>query len=374
MTQIADLPTRLDLADTGNALVEIASALVVPPPRGNRMRGLPSGIFDAEGRFVPQSLSWTTPEQPVNSVPALPEGEIPLLAGRYLFGGILYGHFGHFIVESLARLWALDAVEGPIDGMVFTPKVPDFAEKSVQKLQRLAATLGLRVPIIVASDPLRVERLFVPQQGFGMNTLIEGSSAFRDFINRHAGAEIPAEGAERLYISRSKLPPMRGSILGEARLEQHLAAEGYDIFHPQSASPEEQIARYKAAKLIVSTDCSPLHLVGYVGSADQRVAILGRRSMEISDYLARQLRQFKGMEAEVIDCLVNDWMPQPGRRPSRTSFGEADFAALHGRLRAAGFISDSTPWVSLNDEERAAELARLQETHQTEFLPFRDVS
>ncbi len=30
------------------------------------------------------------------------------VTGTHLFGGILIGHFGHFLLESLSRLWALD--------------------------------------------------------------------------------------------------------------------------------------------------------------------------------------------------------------------------------------------------------------------------
>ena len=373
MTMIQDLETRptLDLEDTRDTLAWVENAYVIPPIPGNRSRENPSGVLDAQRRFVEQSQSWVSPDRPVNAPPEVASEQMPMLKGRYLFGGILYGHFGHFIVESLARLWAQDAIEGPIDGMIFTPKVPGFPEKSVQLLQRRAEALGLRVPLIVANEPTRVEHLCVPRQGFGMGELAGGSPAFRDFMNAHAGAHIAPEGGEKLYISRSDLPPFRGSLLGEKRLEAWLEAQGFEIFHPQRHSTEDQIARYKAARLIVSTDCSPLHLVGFVGNAHQRVVIVTRRSMEISDYLAVQLRAFKGMEVSIATCLLNDWMPQPGRRPSRTSFGEVDFPSLQAHLRAAGFIRDEAPWAALDDDERRAEIDRLSASHETTFLPFR---
>ncbi|WP_254660329.1 glycosyltransferase 61 family protein [Ketogulonicigenium vulgare] len=299
--------------------------------------------------------------------------EVEQLKGRYIFGGVLYGHFGHFIVESLARLWAQDAEGVDAEAYIFTAKVSTFPQKSVEKLQKLAALLGLRLPIIVARVPTQVETLYVPAQGFGMNDLIEGSAAFRTFMNTHAGAGIEPTGDEKIYISRSKLPSDRGSLLGEYKLEEYLAAEGYDIFHPQRFPAEEQIARYKAARQIIAVDCSPLHMLGYVGHKDQSAAIILRRSMVIGDYLARQLQSFKGMDAYSIDCLLDDWILQPGSRPSRSSWGEIDFGALHAKLLASGHIQNPTPWPSLTQEERSAELERIEKMHEAKFRSYNEI-
>ncbi|ADO42234.1 conserved hypothetical protein [Ketogulonicigenium vulgare Y25] len=366
---------RLDLNDTANALRVLSDAYVIPPdPTKKSGRYTNSGVLDADGNFVIQSISWSNSTEQVNSAPATPAPEeVEQLKGRYIFGGVLYGHFGHFIVESLARLWAQDAEGVDAEAYIFTAKVSTFPQKSVEKLQKLAALLGLRLPIIVARVPTQVETLYVPAQGFGMNDLIEGSAAFRTFMNTHAGAGIEPTGDEKIYISRSKLPSDRGSLLGEYKLEEYLAAEGYDIFHPQRFPAEEQIARYKAARQIIAVDCSPLHMLGYVGHKDQSAAIILRRSMVIGDYLARQLQSFKGMDAYSIDCLLDDWILQPGSRPSRSSWGEIDFGALHAKLLASGHIQNPTPWPSLTQEERSAELERIEKMHEAKFRSYNEI-
>lgn len=364
------MPLQLD-DPTGN-LVHVPGGLVIPPMTQALSRDQPSGVLDANGEFVEQSISWTKSTAPVNSAPTLPaDAEITDLKGRYIFGGVYYGHFGHFIVESLARIWALDAVDEPIDGMIFTPKTPRVTQFHVQHYRQILSAFGVNLPIEIAHGITRVSDLYVPRQGFGMYDLIEGSAEFRDFINRHAGKSVPAEGPERLYVSRSQLPPQRGSILGEYKIEEYLAEEGYEVFHPQKASQNEQIARYSAARFVIGTDCSPLHLLGYVGDSGQKAGVLTRRSMEIGSYLIKQLRAFKGMQATEINCLVNDWMPQPGSRPSRSSWGEADFPRMHAELLAAGLITNPTPWPALTRAERDAEIQRLEALHDTTFKPFR---
>jgi hypothetical protein len=96
--------------------------------------------------------------------------------------------------------------------------------------------------------------------------------------------------------------------------------------------------------------------------------------MEIGSYLARQLRAFKGMDAVEVNALVNDWMPQPGARPSRSSWGEVDFPRMHAGLLAAGLIRNPAPWPNLTAAEHAAELARLSASHKTTFKPFRETA
>ena len=43
------------------------------------------------------------------------------LAGAHLFAGHFRGHFGHFLVESTARLWALDHIREPLDSILYLP-------------------------------------------------------------------------------------------------------------------------------------------------------------------------------------------------------------------------------------------------------------
>ncbi|WP_347267684.1 glycosyltransferase 61 family protein [Paracoccus sp. (in: a-proteobacteria)] len=366
---------KLDLTDAENSLVTLEGAFVVPPLNEQRLRDQPSGVLDAKGQFVENSISWTDSTRPVNAAPAIPaDAEIRDLPGHYLFGGIFYGHFGHFIVESLARTWALAESEGKLDGIIFTPKTLRVTDQTVAAHRQMLDAFGIDIPVVIASGVTRVETLSVPRQGFGMYDLIEGSAKFRDHVNTRVGRNVSAAGHERIYVSRSRLGPQRGSILGEYRIEEYLAAEGYEIFHPQHVSQTEQIAQYKAARMIIGTDCSPLHLLGFVGDAGQKAAVLTRRSMEIGSYLARQLRVFKGMDAIEVNALVNDWMPQPGSRPSRSSWGEVDFPRMHAALLAAGMIANPKPWPNLTATERAAELARLETSHKTGFKPLREAA
>lgn len=364
----------LSLEDPRDDLVLVENAIVVPPPAESRTRQQKSGVLTADGSFVENSISWGRSTDAVNAAPDMPDPDtIEDLPGTWMYAGIAYGHFGHFIVESMSRVWAMDELRGKIDGLIFTPKViKPTADRTVQVYEPMMRALGVDVPARNTIVPLRVERLYVPRQGFGMHDLIVGSERFRNYMKAEAGKGIDPKGAERIYISRTRLPANRGGLLGESVLEALLAAEGYAMYHPQKETQVDQIAQYKAARDIISVDCSPLHLVGYVGNADQRIAILTRRSMDIARSMVNQLRTFNDSDAFEVNALVRDWVPGKAHRAGRSSFGEIDFPRTYAALKAKGMIASETPWPALTDEQRTADLARIEELHGIKFNALED--
>ena len=84
--------------------------------------------------------------------------------------------------------------------------------------------------------------------------------------------------------------------------------------------------------------------VALVGHRDQTVGVIARRDGDLDQIFARQINTFQGAEVFAINHLVRNWIEDHANRPSRTSWGEVDFAALHGSLHEAGLIRGATPW------------------------------
>jgi len=349
----------------------VEGGIVVPPAKGLGNQSVQkSGVLTADGTLVENSITWRGQSQ-VTQQPRLPQAhEIGHLPGNWLFLGPLFGHFGHFLVESISRIWALDALRGQIDGVLYVPKFQNRPEHVADVYRPFLQALGVDVPMLNIADPVRVDRVYVPRQGFGMFQMIEGAPEFRAFIRAHAGREIAPKGPEKLYISRSALPAQRGSVVGEKLLEGWLETEGYTVFHPQKHSFQDQIAAYKAATHIIGVDCSPLHLLALVGNRDQKVGVIARRDGDLDQIFARQIRAFQGAHAVATNHLIRNWIEDHANRPSRTSWGEVDFAGVHADLTAAGLISGTTPWSRLTDDVVAAEIARIGAAQDVGFRPY----
>lgn len=371
MTQTA-APAAPDLSSPiGDRIACIDNAIVVPPAKGLGNQSVQkSGVLRPDGTVVEESITWRGQSR-VTVDPAMPDAAaIGHLPGAHMFLGPLFGHFGHFLVESICRIWAFDALRDRIDGVVYVPKFQNRPEHVAKVYGPFLEALGVTAPMRNLDDPMRVDRLYVPLQGFGMFQMIEGAPEFRDFIRAHAGKTIAPQGAEKIYISRSALPAVRGSVLGEKLLESWLEDEGYTVFHPQKHDHATQIAAYRAATHVIGVDCSPLHLLALVGNADQTVAVIARRDGNLDQIFARQIRAFAGAQAHALGHLTRNWIEDHASRPSRTSWGEVDFTAIWADLRAAGLISGTTPWPRLTEDQIAAEVARISEGAGVSFKPY----
>lgn len=331
----------------------VDGAIVVPPAESGMVQAC--GVLDADGKHVPASVTWRG-GRAMMAAPARPE-PAAVLKGRHLFAGQLWAHFGHFIAESLSRLWALDALEEPVESIIFIPKRPGRT-MSLKPFQReFLDLLGIDIPVQILTEPTQVEQLVVPGQGFGLGAICRGTPAFRRFFARRFAKGVAPEGGRRLYISRSALGGREGGALMETVLEDNLKHDGYEIMHPQRLSLAEQVARYRAAHQVVGLDGSAFHMFGFATSQPKDVAILLRRDSTVHQNLARQILGFTGREPTVIDALRANWLPEDRDRPDRNSFGQLDFEVLAGVLQASGFIESAGAWKipRFRDIRRAAD-------------------
>lgn len=367
----ADTPTAplLDGSIAGKIAV-IENAIVVPPAKGLGNQAIQkSGVLRPDGSIVEESITWRGRSR-VTIAPEMPaEDELDHLEGSHVFMGPLFGHFGHFLVESIARIWALDHIDEEIDGICFVPKFQNRPQHVMQTYRPFMNALGVNTAMVNLANPTRVDKLYVPQQGFGMFHMIEGAPEYREFIRKHAGHSIAPQGAEKIYISRSALPPIRGSVIGEQVIEERLKAEGYEIYHPQKHSFQDQIAAYRAAKQIVAIDCSPLHLLALVGNADQKVAVIARRDGDLETLFANQIKAFQNADARGFNHLRRNWIEETHAKPSRTSWGEISLRDLSVSLKRMGLIEGGM-WPELTDDEVAADVAKLAEGVGAAFKPF----
>jgi hypothetical protein len=270
-------------------------------------------------------------------------------------------------VESICRIWAFDGLRRKIDGVITVPKFQNRPEHVAKVYGPFLEALGVTTPLLNLEDPTRVEHLYVPRQGFGMFQMIEGAPEYRDFVRRFSGKAITPEGDKKIYVSRSALPPIRGSVIGETILEGLLAAEGYTTYHPQKFSHAQQIAAYRAATHVIGVDCSPLHLLALVGSADQKVGIIARRDGDLDQIFARQIKAFQGSDATPLNYLRHNWIEDHANRPSRTSWGEVSFAGLWQGLHDAGLIGGDVPWPDLTTDQITVETDRISAIVGTKF-------
>ena len=329
-------------------IVTLPQATVVPitkHPTNHSPR--PGGVLDAEGAYVDASACYYTERKRWTLPCALdPQEKVEDLPGTWLYGGILDAAFGHCIIESFSRLWVLDHVGEQVRGVAFLPSVhrDNFgqARKYLRRTEALFAAFdGLPAERHCARGAHRFERLIVSPQGMGGGIFCGGCPEFRQFMDRRFLPAVQPEGSDKLYVSRARLDVM-GNVLFEDRIEALFRQNGYDIFYPETHTLDQQVARYRAARHIVTVEGSALHLIAYALRADQHVAvgIIPRRTTSNLDAFQTQFAYQTAAEVSIIGAPYRMYHP-------RRIYGEQsnvkllhDFPALAAAFKQAGFIGD----------------------------------
>lgn len=180
------------------------------------------------------------------------------LDGGHVWAGMIYGHFGHFITETLPRLLSVRATLDAWPGA----RLLGFAPHGVTETRLGAMTwfldrIGIdpaRIDVVTA--PTRIADLTVPPPPFlGRYTY---APAVARLIN-DAGLSAPTPSGERLFLSRGQMETSRSRVTNIAEVEALFAEGGYTILHPETLDLPQQIARITAAEVLAGENGSALH-------------------------------------------------------------------------------------------------------------------
>jgi hypothetical protein len=224
----ATIPT---MPPTGPLRAEaFTDATVMPFTRFTRQNGRPGlrmGVFDAQGKVVPNSLLRRSFGK-VGFAAAFTAHTRDTAARdprTVIFGGRLSRHFGHFLLESLAKAWY--AKQHPELPVVWAWPA-DRPEPGYSPWQAAVfEVLGLINEPVFVSQPTRFGQVVVPDSGYRI----------KDFFAPQQAAFLAAYPARRrdpgrrVWLSRARVD---GGVIHAPRLEGELAAAGWSVVRPET--------------------------------------------------------------------------------------------------------------------------------------------
>ncbi len=189
-----------------------------------------------------------------------------ILTGSYIYAGLLFSHFGHFLLESLARLWFIK--QNPSTPLLWVAAHKQTALNSFQ--QELLKLLDIKNPVHILTEQSEVEKLIVPEAGYMLSTIFTPEQ--RDALR--VCAQVPLKRGKKVWLSRSNLK--RARILNEPALERILKAEGWLIYHPEEHSIRDQLHCVHNAEHVAGIIGSSHHLLLLMPDYQGRVSIFAR--------------------------------------------------------------------------------------------------
>ena len=206
------------------------------------------GVYDSAGVFCPCSAMRAGdltpyPAQAIN-------GNSEYFNESVIYGGVAYFHaYGHFLLESTARLWFVLQNSEDTRPVVFIPV------GKPERYMEFFDLLGIsRKRLIFINRPVRFKEIAVPEMSSHL-----GEFYTEEFMLpfRKAVENVPAAKYEKIYLTRRRFE--FGNVCGEEALEKIFKANGYKIVSPERLSVKRQIALMKGAKSIVSVLGSATH-------------------------------------------------------------------------------------------------------------------
>lgn len=225
-----------------------------------------AGLHDSDGRRIEAAAVRTvSPEAPSVRREKLYKGapEKVSIPDRFrvvnepvLFGGHLMKHYGHFIIESMSRLWARELF--PNLPIVFTsPR--KWSEPPAYGTDVLSA-LGLQERLMMVDQPTLFREVVCPW------TAIEYRwKAYAVAPEPHTAVARELQPSSRstwrrpVYLTRSGLSDTLRKSEAEPELEAELSARNFEIIRPEELSLADQISIFENAPLVVGTIGSALH-------------------------------------------------------------------------------------------------------------------
>lgn len=168
-----------------------------------------------------------------------------------IYGGILYGVFGHTLTESLSRFWYI------IDHPECNVKIAMLVEPGTgEPLLKFFELMGIDVERIMFIDrPIQFRNVIVPDQGIRLHTDYKESYKM---IYQKIASNCPNSPYKKIYLTRTHLKNCDG--INEEYFENFFMSRGYRIIAPEEHSLEEQISYLKCAEDVICTMGTLSHL------------------------------------------------------------------------------------------------------------------
>lgn len=170
------------------------------------------------------------------------------LDGRFIFGGYFFKQYGHFLLETLARLWFFKQVPDlPIVWMCFGgQQVTDWH-------MELLRTTGVENQVLFLDEQTEIEELLMPAPGVVLASRFWDKQAKIYDITPHK----KIQPGKKVWLSRTKLN--KAIWVNESLIESFLQEAGWTIYHPQDHAVIDQLAMLNDAEIVAGVEGSAFH-------------------------------------------------------------------------------------------------------------------
>ena len=251
------------------------------------------GVVDKEGNYVPLSgiENRIMRDYPVENPVYRDE--------KVVYCGYLVNHWGHFLVEAVARLWYAVETDEPVDKYVF------FLEEGVSReikgnYRRFFQLLNIWDKLELVSVPTTYREVIVPEIAFQcMSWYSPKFLEIFDAVARNITVDPQWPQPEKIFFTRSQFAKGNHFDFGTDCLDNYFQRNGYLVTPPEILSLDQMIHYIRGAKEVATISGSGHHNMLF-GRNGQNLTIIER--FVINDDHQVGINQMRQLNVTSIDA------------------------------------------------------------------------
>lgn len=332
----------------GDIGVQVVDGGIILPLRDARdgVHLWEGGVLDSTGSFVAGHVNHPTRTHDRNIL----SGYEPAATPQYLAESVVYAggsgslHFGHFLTETLSRLWWFVANRGSSLRVVFNTQGFTVDHHLMQFIRMLG------IPddqVLFLDQPTQFESVIIPDQAFFLGSGDYHLDAMRLIFDTIRDSVSPGT-TKKLYLTRTGFQGRAGRLqeINERLFEDFYREQGFEIVAPETLSLPEQISLVAGASQLATTSGTLSHLVLFSpNDVAQDILLRNPRSLKLEGQWG--MSQFRASSVSVVDATLQ-------LLPGSHGWGVAAYAA---NQNWANFVYAKFG-VNVGVEEVSAELLR----------------
>lgn len=201
----------------------------------------------------------------------------------FYFDGEHSGHYGHFIMETLPRLWCWDEFDLTNLRFVTHDKKP-FVKNFLVPFGISEENLyELKLPTLV-KDLLIAKQPYVLEKSISFNAK-KVWKHISDFFDKRLSRG-------KVYVSRLKFGKQR-ILINENEVEDVFKEYGFNVIYPEELPIEEQIDIFRNAEIIAGPSGSALYNLVFAKEVSHALILVSDRFITLNDALINHGEKYK---------------------------------------------------------------------------------
>ena len=259
------------------------------------------GVIDCQGQYIESSgiLSRFWGSYPVK--------EIEYRDETVVYCGLLVKHWGHFLVESVSRLWYF--LENDDGAVKYIFVIEENAKNQIEgNYLRFFQMLGISDRVEIINKPVCFRSVIVPELGYARMKYYSDpyKSIFEAIASKAIEADPTIDKAKKIYFSRGHFRKAISSEIGNDFLEHYFESNGFKILYPEELTLEEMICYIRFADICAVPSGTLPH--NFLFAQDNKKIIIVERMPMINE-IQVDVDRMKDLDVTYID---GHWLIYPG--------------------------------------------------------------